>query len=165
MVAQKFGAEGARGEAVNGFPHIIEIGLPMLRTRRSAHAPEPIARLDSLLAIMASLTDTCLLYRGGKPALQAAQRGAAAVIAGGGAGTSRGREHLLALDNRLLELRVSPGGSADLLAGTLFLDAIERHQTEIRTSETDERELIPITNHLSPITSSHLASSVGAKSL
>jgi ATP:dephospho-CoA triphosphoribosyl transferase/Diacylglycerol kinase catalytic domain len=85
------------------------------------------------------------LYRGGKLAQQAAQQGAAAVIAAGGAGTSRGRERLLALDKRLLDLGVSPGGSADLLAGTLFLDAIERQPTEIWTSETAERELKPIT--------------------
>ncbi|HYZ72473.1 MAG TPA: triphosphoribosyl-dephospho-CoA synthase [Chthoniobacterales bacterium] len=152
IVAQKFGVTGARGEAINGFPHIIEVGLPMLRARRTANVPEPIARLDSLLSIMASLVDTCLLYRGGKPALQAAQQGAAVVIAAGGAGTSRGREHLLALDNRLLELRVSPGGSADLLAGTLFLDAIERQPTEIwswrRLSVSTYQS--PFTNHISP---------------
>jgi triphosphoribosyl-dephospho-CoA synthase len=147
IVAQKFGAPGARGEAVNGFPHIIEVGIPMLRARRRAGAPEPIARLDALLAIMASLTDTCLLYRGGKPALLAAQQGAAAVIFVGGAGTSRGRERLYALDSKMLELGVSPGGSADLLAGTLFLDAIERQPTEIWMLETAEHELKPITNH------------------
>jgi triphosphoribosyl-dephospho-CoA synthase len=129
IVANRFGVTGARGEAIAGFPHIIEVGLPMLRARRSAHAPESIARLDALLAIMARLTDTCLLYRGGRTALEAAQQGAATVIAAGGAGTPLGRERLLALDHRLLELGVSPGGSADLLAGTLFLDAIERHPT------------------------------------
>jgi triphosphoribosyl-dephospho-CoA synthase len=149
IVAQKFGVPGARGEAIQGFPHIVEVGLPTLRARRSAGAPESIARLDALLAIMARLTDTCLLYRGGRPALLAAQQGAAAVIAAGGAGTSRGREELFALDQRLLELGVSPGGSADLLAGTLFLDAIERQQTGIRPSEIDEREITPITFHQS----------------
>jgi triphosphoribosyl-dephospho-CoA synthase len=137
IVAQKFGVPGARGEAINGFPNIIEVGLPILRIRRSAGAPEPIARLDALLAIMARLTDTCLLYRGGNMALQAAQQGAAAVMAAGGAGTSRGWGELFALDQRLLELGVSPGGSADLLAGTLFLDAIERHQ--IRMSGQSSR--------------------------
>ena len=173
IVAQKFGVPGARGEAIQGFPHIIEVGLPMLHARRSAGAPEPIARLDALVAIMARLDDTCLLYRGGKPALLAAQQGAAAVIAAGGAGTSRGREELFALDQRLLELAVSPGGSADLLAGTLFLDAIERQPTEVWTSETAEPELKPITLRrarnlpsasLSSIPSL-LSSSVGAKSL
>ena len=150
IVAEKFGAEGARGEAIAGFPHIIEVGLPMLRARRSAHAPESVARLDALSAIMSRLTDTCLLYRGGKLALQAAQQGATAVLAAGGAGTPHGHERLLALDSRLLQLGVSPGGSADMLAGTLFLDAIERQPTDICA---DEQELTPITNHLSPITS------------
>ena len=126
IIAQRFGVTGARGEAINGFPHIIEVGLPVLHARRRAHAPEPIARLDALLAIMAGLSDTCLLYRGGRTALEATQQGAAAVIAAGGVGTPHGQERLYALDSRLLELGVSPGGSADLLAGTLFLDSIER---------------------------------------
>jgi triphosphoribosyl-dephospho-CoA synthase len=154
VVAQRFGVTGARGEAIHGFPHIVELGLPTLRARRMAGAPEHIARLDTLMAVMAELDDTCLLYRGGKEALQAAKEGATAVINAGGAGSVRGEKLLFALDDRLLELGVSPGGSADLLAGTLFLDAIERQQTEIWACETDERELTPITNHLSLITSS-----------
>ena len=131
IVAQKFGVTGARGEAMSGFPHIIEIGLPMLRARRRDQAPESIARLDALLGIMAQLDDTCLLYRGGEPGMQAAKQGAAAVLDAGGAGSSPGQKLLFALDKELLELGVSPGGSADLLASTLFLDAIERDQTRI----------------------------------
>ena len=131
IVAQKFGVTGARGEAMSGFPHIIEIGLPMLRARRRDQAPESIARLDALLSIMAQLDDTCLLYRGGEPGLQAAKQGAAAVLDAGGAGSPPGQKVLFVLDKELLELGVSPGGSADLLAGTLFLDAIERDQTRI----------------------------------
>ena len=127
IVAQIFGVTGARGEAINGFPHIVEIGLPVLRARRRTHAQESVARLDALLAIMAQLDDTCLLYRGGKEALQAAKKGATAVIDAGGAGSLRGQKCLFALEKRLLDLGVSPGGSADLLAGTLFLDAIERY--------------------------------------
>jgi triphosphoribosyl-dephospho-CoA synthase len=148
IVAQRFGVTGARGEAVNGFPHIVELGLPMLRARRKADAPEQIARLDALMSIMAQLDDTCLLYRGGQRALQVAQQGAGAVIDAGGTGSVRGQKCLFALDHRLLDLGVSPGGSADLLAGTLFLDAIERQQTQISASPlgrsvlTDEQELV-----------------------
>ena len=130
-VAEKFGVTGARGEAMQGFPHIIDVGLPMLRAKRRARAAEPIARLDALLSIMSLLNDTCLLFRGGQEALQAAKQGAAKVIDAGGAGSSRGQKLLYALDTRLLELGVSPGGSADLLAGTLFLDAIEQGKTRI----------------------------------
>ena len=129
IVAQRFGVTGARGEAIKGFPHIVEIGLPVLRAGRHMHGEESIARLDALLSIMARLDDTCLLYRGGQEALQAAKQGATAVIDAGGAGSVRGQKCLCALDKRLLDLGVSPGGSADLLAGTLFLDAIERQQT------------------------------------
>jgi triphosphoribosyl-dephospho-CoA synthase len=156
IVAQEFGVPGARGEAISGFPHIIEVGLPILRIRRSAGAPEPTARLDALLAIMARLTDTCLLYRGGRLALQAAQQGAAAVMAAGGAGTSRGREELFALDQRLLELGVSPGGSADLLAGTLFLDAIEQNQIRMSGQSSRRRASASSVESLGVVGSSSL---------
>jgi triphosphoribosyl-dephospho-CoA synthase len=158
LVSKKFGVTGARGEAIQGFPHIIEIGLPLLHARRKANVPEPIARLEALLSIMAHLDDTCLLYRGGRTALQAAKQGAAAVLAAGGAASHRGREQLFALDDRLLGLGVSPGGSADLLAGTLFLDAIQRDQTEIRSSVLDE---FPVTD----LRLETLFSSVGAESV
>lgn len=135
IVAKKFGVAGARGEALRGFPHIVSVGLPMLRARRDDRAPEQIARLDALLSIMAVLDDTCLLYRGGEPALRAAKSGAAAVLRAGGAGFRIGRRRLLELDLRLIGLGVSPGGSADLLAGVLFLDAIERDQQEIPSND------------------------------
>jgi triphosphoribosyl-dephospho-CoA synthase len=62
--------------------------------------------------------------------------GAAAVIRAGGTGTARCQERLRALDRRLLELSVSPGGSADLFAGALFLDAVDRNQPEIQPDES-----------------------------
>jgi triphosphoribosyl-dephospho-CoA synthase len=136
IVAEIFGVTGARGEAMQGFPHIVTVGLPTLRARRHDRVPEPIARLDALLCIMAELDDTCLLYRGGETALSETKNGAAAVIRAGGAGTACGRERLRALHRRLLELGVSPGGSADLFAGVLFLDAVDRNQPEIQPDES-----------------------------
>jgi triphosphoribosyl-dephospho-CoA synthase len=123
-VAQRYGVAGARGEALSGFPHIVDVALPALRRMRRSGATEQVARLDALLSIMASLDDTCLLYRGGRTALAAAKAGAAAVEAAGGTGTTLGRELLRQLDRRLLELNASPGGSADLLAAALFLDEV-----------------------------------------
>ena len=76
----------------------------MLRARRRARAPESIARLNALLGIMAKLDDTCLLYRGGETALQAAQHGAAAVILAGGAGSAEDEKYYTPWIPGLIEL-------------------------------------------------------------
>jgi len=123
-VQQKYGVNGARGEAQEGFPHAVRIGLPALLNARSLGVPEDHARLDALMAIMAELDDTCLLHRAGLPALNAAKHGARLVLAEGGTSTVRGLNLLFQLDAELLKLNASPGGSADLLAVTLFLDSL-----------------------------------------
>lgn len=122
---RRFGVRGARGEATSGFPHVLRVGLPALRGARARGADETRARLDALMAIMASLDDTCLLHRGGWPAVAAARRGARCVLALGGTATAAGWEALLALDAELLRRFASPGGCADLLAACLFLDEVQ----------------------------------------
>jgi len=123
-VRQRFKVGGARQEAQDGFPHVIDVGLPALRAARAKGIGESSARLDTLLAIMASLDDTCLLHRAGLDGLRAGQHGARAVLAAGGASTHAGRRALAALDTELLMLNASPGGAADLLAATLFIDKL-----------------------------------------
>jgi triphosphoribosyl-dephospho-CoA synthase len=123
-VAQRYGVAGARGEACDGFPHVIGVGLPALRAGRARGLREQHARLDALMAIMAKLDDTCVLHRGGRRALDVAQSGARRVQQVGGAHTAAGMRALLELDAALLALNASPGGAADLLAATLFLDTI-----------------------------------------
>ncbi|WP_413729320.1 triphosphoribosyl-dephospho-CoA synthase [Sodalis sp. RH22] len=119
---QRYQVPGAREEAIGGFPHITDRALPQLRSSRLAGAGEPQARLDALMAIMTTLTDTCVLSRGGMAALAAMHRGAAAVLAAGGTGSPAGRAALAALERRMLADNASPGGAADLLAATFFLD-------------------------------------------
>ncbi|MFC4859566.1 triphosphoribosyl-dephospho-CoA synthase [Pseudomonas sp. MAHUQ-62] len=122
QVARRYGARGAREEAQLGFPAVIEQGLPQLARSRAAGAGEQNARLDALLAIMATLADTCVLWRAGLEGLAAMQQGARAVLDAGGSASLAGRRQLRALDARLLQLNASPGGAADLLAACLFLD-------------------------------------------
>jgi triphosphoribosyl-dephospho-CoA synthase len=130
LMRERYGAAGARGEAQSGFPHVVFLGLPMLRHRRRQGLAEKHARLDALLIIMSYLDDTCLLQRGRAAALHAAKKGARAVLSAGGTATRVGMQRLLELDGELLRRNASPGGSADLLAATLFLDALEsgRHE-------------------------------------
>ncbi|AKT43886.1 triphosphoribosyl-dephospho-CoA synthase [Chondromyces crocatus] len=123
----RYGVTGARGEACAGFPHVLEHGLPALRAARARGLDSTHARLDALLTLMAHLDDTCLLHRGGLLALHAAQRGARAVLDAGGTSTDAGLAALHQLDTHLLSLNASPGGAADVLAATLFLDALDPH--------------------------------------
>lgn len=135
QVRLRFGATGARGEARAAFPRVIKVGLPALRAARDRGMPEDKAQLDALLAIMASLNDTCLLHRGGVPALQAAQHGALGVLAAGGTSVPAGMERLHQLHDELMLLWASPGGSADLLSVTLFLDRLQGGSPSVRWTE------------------------------
>jgi triphosphoribosyl-dephospho-CoA synthase len=126
-VRKRYHVGGARQEAQDGFPHVTGVGLPALHHARAKGIGENEARLDTLLAIIASLDDTCLLHRAGLAGLRAGQRGARAVLAAGGASTAAGRAALAALEADLLSLNASPGGAADLLAATLFIDKLAHH--------------------------------------
>jgi triphosphoribosyl-dephospho-CoA synthase len=120
------GVGGARGQARAGFPHVVGHALPMLKLARARGDAEHHARVNALLAVMATLDDTCLLARGGRKALAAAQDGARRVLAAGGIAAPNGRRAFGVLEARLRRMHVSPGGAADLLAAALLLDRIER---------------------------------------
>ncbi len=120
----RYRVSGAREEAQSGFPHIMSLALPQLRESRSMGASESEAQLDALMAIMTTLSDTCVLSRAGLEGLQVMQHGARAVLAAGGCAQPQGRAALAMLDKQMLRLNASPGGAADLLAATLLLDRI-----------------------------------------
>lgn len=124
LVRQRYGAGGAREQAQAGFPVVRLQGLAQLWRSRAAGHSENAARLDALLAIMATLSDTCVLHRAGTAGLQVMHSGAQAVLHAGGSATLAGRRQLRELDRQLLQLNASPGGAADLLAACLLLDRL-----------------------------------------
>ena len=138
MVRARYGATGARGEAFAGFPHVLHVGLPTLRAERNRARTETNSRLWALLNIMARLEDTCVLYRGGPEGLAIVQKGASDALLAGGPGSVAGELAMLRLDQELLLRNISPGGAADLLAATLFLDALEQGQNAIEDNSLSE---------------------------
>lgn len=141
-VRQRYGVDGARGEAQEGFPHVVNVGLPALHAARSRGEGEVHARLNALIAIMSQLDDTCLLHRGGLPMLSVAKGGAREIMSVGGASTVAGMRELLKLDSTLLEINASPGGSGDLLSATLFLDSLCKREQQ-QASFLQNRGLSP----------------------
>ena len=113
---RRHGGGGAREEAAAGFPTIYRVGLPALRdgTREAA-------RIQCLFALLATVHDTTLLHRGGAEGLAFAQTAAARFLERGGIRRPGWRADALALHRAFVARNLSAGGSADLLAMTLFV--------------------------------------------
>ncbi|MFG6150365.1 triphosphoribosyl-dephospho-CoA synthase [Halobacillus sp. B23F22_1] len=126
---KRLGVKGARGEATSGFPSLINVALPQLSESRRKGGSESSARLDTLVALIACLEDTCILHRGGLLALRLIQEKARQVLQNGGVSMPEGRMELNELNHLLLQYNSSPGGSADLLAAALFLDRLNIHRS------------------------------------
>lgn len=122
---RQFQVSGAKAQAQAGFPMIVHTALPRLRQSRKDGESETIARLNALVAIMAVLTDTCVLSRSGLQGQRLMHETCKTIIAVGGVGTLQGMRLLKDLDKQMIQINASPGGAADLLAATLFVDAIE----------------------------------------
>ena len=140
IIRERYGIVGARGEAHTDFPHVVKVGIPALRAARVTGKSETVSRLFSLLSIMAELDDTCVLYRSGLEGGEVVKAGAKAVLAVGGPGSQEGNAALRRFDRKLLEKRISPGGSADLLAASLFLDCLESGREAIQRDRSVGKE-------------------------
>ncbi len=120
-VKKKYAVMGAQEEAQFGFPHIRDASLLALLKARAAGKPEEEAQIEALLALMATVDDTCILHRGDWADLVAIKTMAGEFLLWDGFATTKGREIFQCLSDYCKTKRLSPGGSADLLAATLFL--------------------------------------------
>lgn len=111
-----YGVSGARGEAALGFPSARR-AAQILRGYMQGH-DELMASALTLPHIMAELTDTNLLHRGGMDGLRFVQRQAKRICA---LPEERRLSELEALDDACIEKNLSPGGSADVLALALLM--------------------------------------------
>ena len=125
QVRRSFKIRSAKEEAVANFPSLQHTALPAWT--RFANEPEPIRRLNVLLSLMSVVDDTCILHRSNMEVLKQVQRQAEAIINNGGMGIKANGENYQKLDRFITHHWVSPGGSADLLAATIFLHKIINH--------------------------------------
>ena len=130
IALQKYGLRGARGEAADNFPHILKTALPALRCAKQKNIGADGEKLQVLMELIASVDDTCIVHRGGTNMLIAAKRLARTVIAQGCAATEKGRYGIEKMNRMFISFNLSPGGSADLLSATLFLDELSKHKGE-----------------------------------
>jgi len=124
--SRRYGVGGARTEASRGFPAMYGVGVSALREGQVL-APDDAeaARVHACFALIAHLDDTNLLHRGGIEGLRFAQQEARRFLSRGSVGVADWRMRAQAIHHAFVERRLSPGGAADLLAMSLFVQAVE----------------------------------------
>ncbi len=114
----QYGACGARGQAESGFAQVIEKYLPYLRDLKKQQLDQDEILVRTLLLIGADLDDTNILNRVGATKAAWAKEACAALH------EHYTHEAACQLDDLFIKERISPGGSADLLSVTIFLDKL-----------------------------------------
>jgi triphosphoribosyl-dephospho-CoA synthase len=123
---RRHGAGGARAEAAGGFRSVYDVGLPALQEGRSLQPRDLDApSVQACFALIAAVHDTNLLHRGGADGMRFASEAAAAFLYEGGVGVEDWRARATEVHAAFVARSLSPGGCADLLAMTLFVDALE----------------------------------------
>jgi triphosphoribosyl-dephospho-CoA synthase len=126
---RRYGVRGARQEAAEGFPTLVKVALPTLARTFDILDCEERAMVQTLFALMATLDDTNLLHRGGSEGLDFVQAEARRFLDRGGVFRSDWRAGAVAVHHACVARRLSPGGSADMLAAAWFVHSL-RHRSE-----------------------------------
>lgn len=118
-----YGITGVRGEAQNGMPTVFKHGLP---TYEATHDLDQNSRLvHTLMTLISVCDDTTILHRHSMSTLNEVKALATHFIKQGGMRQENPHESLQALEDMFILKHISPGGSADLLAVTVFFERIK----------------------------------------
>lgn len=117
----RHGVPGVREQAAAGYPVLRELAIPTLRHALEEGLTHDAALCQTLMQLVAQIDDLNLLHRGGADGLHWAQQQARGFLESGGAFTVGWQARLHGIGERFVARRLSPGGSADLLACSWFL--------------------------------------------
>lgn len=121
----QYQVSGVREQAATGYPLLREVALPCLRAALHSGATREAALAQTLMQLVSEVDDLNLLHRGGQEGLAYAQAQARAFLTDGGIAQPQWRNCLNSIGKQFVARRLSPGGSADLLACAWFLHVQE----------------------------------------
>lgn len=123
LLSRQHGLRSAAEEAALGLPCVFEVGLPALHAARQHHTQADEHQRWVFLNLLAHIDDTNLVNRGGMAGLQFAREAAHRALQGLQPGASV-EPVLTVLHTAFVQRNLSPGGCADALAATLWVDAV-----------------------------------------
>ena len=119
---QKYGVRGARAMALDGYKDLFAFWQPYFHGIRK----QPFALQRTLVYLIVSLDDTCLIHRVGYERSEALRDEASDVFAeiAHGKDYEKTEALLKGMCDRYAAEGASPGGAADMLALTIFIDSL-----------------------------------------
>lgn len=124
----KYGITGIRGEVENGFPSVVNYGLPALEDAFDKGATINDALVHALISLMTVVEDSNVIWRTDYDTLLEVQRIAKNILSLGSVFNEKGRMAIAETERYFLQRRISPGGSADLLSVTITLYLLEHKE-------------------------------------
>ncbi|WP_375722824.1 triphosphoribosyl-dephospho-CoA synthase MdcB [Arcobacter sp. KX21116] len=125
-VKEKYGYNGARYEAANGFLTITKLALPVLKNTMITSKKEEASLMQTLFILMKNLSDTNIVHRGGKDGLLFVQKISRDFLNKGGVFQKNWENKVFKIHKQFISKNLSPGGSADLLASSYFVYSLEK---------------------------------------
>jgi triphosphoribosyl-dephospho-CoA synthase len=116
------GIKGIRGEVESGYQTVLSTSVPVFRTQSLNHND---LCLQMLFALMTKCEDSNILARHDMDKLRQVRMRAAGFLAAGGMRQPNAMSQVRDLDRLFIKERISPGGSADLLAVSIFMAMME----------------------------------------
>lgn len=124
LAREAFGRCGAEDEAMKGFPTAFAGACYLEDLVNKYGRPTLIAKLRSFLFILEKADDSNLIHRGGRKGLELAKTEARRIRK---LDNDKLVNALEELDDIFIEMNLSPGGTADIYAQSLFLQKIKNH--------------------------------------
>ncbi len=115
--------EGIRGEVERGLPTVFDFSLGFYKANQGLSQNNKL--VQTLLAIMQFCEDTNILHRHSLETLKEVQETAKQILSIGGVTTPQGLRAIEEMNRDFSNRKISPGGSADLLGVTVFLQLLE----------------------------------------
>ncbi len=120
----EYGIKGVREEVEKGLPLVFNYSLPFYEKNNLLLHKDRI--VNTLIGIMQYCDDTTILYRHSVETLKEVKTRSKHILNLGGMCKEEGREEIKSLEEDFIKRKISPGGSADLLAVTIFLEEIKK---------------------------------------
>ncbi|MGK0468681.1 triphosphoribosyl-dephospho-CoA synthase CitG [Clostridium sp.] len=126
----KYKVEGIRGQVEKGIPLVFGYSIGIYNDNEFLNLNDRL--IHTLMCIMQYCEDSNVLHRHSMTELKDVQQKATHIISIGGMTTETGKAAIENLDIEFIKRNISPGGSADLLAVTVFFNSVQKYFSDCK---------------------------------